>query len=40
MTTTATAQKIDTEIPERARRRRFTKEYKLRIVEQADRCTK
>jgi transposase-like protein len=40
MNTTATTQKIETEIPERASRRRFTKEYKLRILEQADRCTK
>jgi transposase-like protein len=40
MTTTATARKIETEITERAQRRRFTKEYKLRILEQADRCTK
>lgn len=40
MTMTATAKKIETEIPERASRRRFTKEYKLRILEQADSCTK
>jgi transposase-like protein len=40
MNTTITAQKIETEIPERASRRRFTKEYKLRILQQADCCTK
>jgi transposase len=39
MTTTATARKIETEITERARRRRFTKEYKLRVLEEAERCT-
>lgn len=26
------------EVPERAKRRRFTAEYKLRIVQEADRC--
>jgi transposase len=40
MKTTATAGKIETEIPEKATRRRFTKEYKLNVLEQADRCTK
>ena len=29
----------DPEVPEKARRRRFTAEYKLRVVEQADACT-
>ena len=29
----------DPEVAERAKRRRFTAEYKLRIVEEADRCT-
>ena len=29
----------DPEVPEKARRRRFTAEYKLRILEQADACT-
>ena len=28
----------DPEVPERARRRRFTAQYKLRILEEADRC--
>jgi transposase len=40
MTTAAAARKIETEITERPLRRRFTKEYKLRILEEADRCTK
>lgn len=40
MTTTATARKIETEITERAQRRRFTKEYKLRVLEEADTCKK
>jgi transposase len=40
MTATATTRKIETEIRERAQRRRFTKEYKLRILQEADRCTK
>jgi transposase len=40
MTTAAAARRIETEITERAQRRRFTKEYKLRILEEADRCTK
>lgn len=31
-------QASETEIPERASRRRFTKEYKLRILEATDRC--
>lgn len=29
----------DPEVPEKAKRRRFTAEYKLRIVQAADRCT-
>lgn len=40
MTTTATARKIETEIEEKRQRRRFTKEYKLRVLEEADRRTK
>jgi transposase len=38
MKATTTTTEIETEIPERATRRRFSKEYKLRILEQADRC--
>jgi transposase len=30
----------DPEVPERAKRRRFTAEYKLKILGQADQCTK
>jgi len=30
--------KIDPEVPEKAKRRRFLAEYKLRILEEADRC--
>lgn len=30
--------KADPEVPEKAQRRRFTPEYKLRILEEADRC--
>jgi len=37
ITTTA---EIETEIPERATRRRFSEEYKLRVLEEADRCKK
>lgn len=40
MTATTTTTEIETEIPERATRRRFSKEYKLRVLEQADRCKK
>ena len=29
----------DPEVPEKAKRRRFSAEYKLRIVQAADRCT-
>ena len=29
-----------TEVPEKAQRRRFDAEYRLRIVEEADKCTK
>jgi len=29
---------VDTEVLERASRRRFTREYKLRILDEADRC--
>ena len=29
---------IDPEVPEKAKRRRFSAEYKLRILEEADRC--
>lgn len=38
MTTIQTTRISETEIPERASRRRFSKEYKLRILEAADRC--
>lgn len=38
MTTIRATQASETEIPERASRRRFTKEYKLRILEATDRC--
>ena len=38
MTTIQTTRTSETEIPERASRRRFTKEYKLRILEATDRC--
>ena len=38
MTTIQTTHASETEIPERASRRRFTKEYKLRILEATDRC--
>ena len=31
--------RADPEVPERAKRRRFTAEYKLRIVQEADRCS-
>jgi transposase-like protein len=30
---------VDTEVPAKAKRRSFTAAYKLRILEQADRCT-
>ena len=40
MTATASTASIETEIPERATRRRFTKEFKLRVLEEADRCTR
>lgn len=30
---------VATEVPEKARRRRFDQAYRLRIVEEADRCT-
>ena len=40
MTATATTRKIETEIRERSERRRFTKEYKLRVLQEADGCTK
>ena len=29
----------DPEVPEKARRRKFTAKYKLKILEQADRCS-
>ena len=40
MTATTTTEEIETEIPEKATRRRFSKEYKLRVLEQADQCNK
>lgn len=30
----------ETEVPEKAKRRTFTKKYKIRILSEADRCTK
>ena len=33
-------EKASTEVPEKVQRRRFDAEYRLRIVEEADRCTK
>ena len=40
MTTQADAVRSSTEVPEKARRRRFTAEYKQRILREADACTK
>ena len=40
MAATTATEEIETEIPERATRRRFSKEYKLRVLEQADQCNK
>ncbi len=40
MPATATTTAIETEITEKATRRRFTKEYKLRVLLEADKCTK
>ena len=40
MTTQADAVRSSTEVPEKARRRRFTGEYKQRILREADACTK
>lgn len=31
--------RLDPEVPERAKRRRFSAEYKLKIVQEADRCS-
>jgi transposase-like protein len=38
--TQADAVRSSTEVPEKARRRRFTAEYKQRILREADACTK
>lgn len=38
-TTTETTTSDKTEVSAKATRRRFTKDFKLRILEQADRCT-
>jgi transposase-like protein len=40
MASPSTAQTIETEVPEQSRRRRFTKEYKIAILGQADRCSR
>ena len=40
MTTQADVVRSPTEVPEKARRRRFTAEYKRRILREADACTK
>ena len=40
MTIQADAVRSSTEVPEKARRRRFTAEYKQRILREADACTK
>ncbi len=39
MTTMNTTEAPATEVPATATRRTFTKEYKLRVLERADRCT-
>ena len=41
MATNTTSEGVgsDPEVPERAKRRRFTAEYKLGIVQEADRCS-
>lgn len=40
MTATESTRATETEVPERATRRRFSKEFKLRVLEEADRCSK
>jgi len=40
MPTTATTKTSETEISERATRRIFTKDYKLRVLTEADKCSK
>ncbi len=40
MTMTMITPAPDPEVPEKSRRRRFTAEYKLGIIEAADRCTR
>ena len=40
MPATANTTPIETEIPEKATRRHFSNEYKLRVLEEADKCTK
>jgi len=40
VTIQADAVRSSTEVPEKARRRRFTAEYKQRILREADACTK
>ncbi len=37
--TTNDGLRLNPEVPERAKRRRFTAEYKMRIVQEADRCS-
>ena len=39
MKATASTTAIETEIAEKATRRRFTKEFRLRVLEEADRCS-
>ena len=40
MTTQADVVRSPTEVPEKARRRRFTAEYKRKVLQEADGCTK
>lgn len=39
MTSTSGGRSPSAEVPERAKRRRFSAEYKLKILEKAERCT-
>jgi transposase-like protein len=40
MNTATTTPVVETEVTEKAKRRRFTAEYKKKILEEADRCAK
>jgi transposase-like protein len=40
MKATATTPRVETEVTEKRGRRRFPKEYKLRILQEADACTR